>query len=370
MKSSATKEVVLSCKNVWKVYGQSPDKFFSKKNGNLPNSKEVIDEIRATSHVTAAANVSFDLHKGEIFVVMGLSGSGKSTLVRCLSRLVEATAGEVLIEGTDLLSLSKKELIDIRRHKMGMVFQAFGLLPHLNVIENIAFPLKLQGVPEKERLERAQRVIDLVELNGREYNFPDQLSGGQQQRVGIARSLAVEPDIWFLDEPFSALDPLIRRQMQDEFLRIQQVLHKSIVFITHDFLEALRIADRIMIMKDGEVIQIGTPLELILNPADDYVFEFTCDVPWERILHAEDVIRPIEARDKDVKGRVARDTSVEDLLPYLAEHEDGVLVEDEDGRVLGLATARGVVKALATGSEDRQVVREISSESDAMEQTS
>lgn len=367
MNSSATKEVVLSCKNVWKVYGPSPDKFFSKKNGALTNPDEVIGEIRGSNHVTAAANVSFDLYRGEIFVVMGLSGSGKSTMVRCLSRLIEPTAGEVLIEGTDLLSLSKKELIDIRRHKMGMVFQAFGLLPHLNVIENIAFPLKLQGIPEKERLERAQRVIDLVELNGREYNFPDQLSGGQQQRVGIARSLAVEPDIWFLDEPFSALDPLIRRQMQDEFLRIQQVLHKSIVFITHDFLEALRIADRIMIMKDGEVVQIGTPLDLIMNPADDYVFEFTCDVPWERILHAEDVMRPLEERDKVVKGRVARDTSVEDLLPYLAEQEDGVLVEDEDGQVLGVATARGVVKALATGSEDRQVVREIASESDTAE---
>ncbi|QIE48196.1 betaine/proline/choline family ABC transporter ATP-binding protein (plasmid) [Pseudohalocynthiibacter aestuariivivens] len=362
MKFSSTKEVVLSCRNVWKIYGPNPDKFFTRKCGKLSDPDETIAEIRSENHITAAANVSFDLHRGEIFVIMGLSGSGKSTVVRCLSRLVEPTAGAVLIEGHDLLSLSKKELIDIRRNKMGMVFQAFGLLPHLNVIENIAFPLKLQGISEKERFERARRVIDLVELNGREHNFPDQLSGGQQQRVGIARSLAVEPDIWFLDEPFSALDPLIRRQMQDEFLRIQQVLHKSIVFITHDFLEALRIADRIMIMKDGEVVQIGTPLDLILNPADDYVFEFTSDVPWERILHAEDVMRPIEDRDKIVKGRVAHNTSVEDLLPYLAEHEDGVLVEDENGLVLGVATARGVVKALATGSEDRQVVREVSTD--------
>lgn len=229
------------------------------------------------------AGVSFDVHAGEIFVIMGLSGSGKSTIVRCLSRLVEPSAGEILLEGSDLLKLSNKELIEIRRHKMGMVFQGFGLMPHLNVLENIAFPLKLQGVKLSERNARAKRVIELVSLDGREYSFPDQLSGGQQQRVGIARSLAVEPDVWFLDEPFSALDPLIRRQMQDEFLRIHEVLNKSIVFITHDFQEALRIADRIAIMKDGQIVQVGTPLELIMKPADAYVRVFTMDVPWESI---------------------------------------------------------------------------------------
>ena len=358
MKAKHSDEVVLACRNVWKVYGTRPDSFFSDRSGAVADPDAKLAEIRDSGHVPAAANVSFDLHKGEIFVVMGLSGSGKSTVVRCLSRLVEPTAGEVILEGRDLLKLSDRELIDVRRHKMGMVFQAFGLMPHLNVIENIAFPLKLQGVGEAERLERAQRVIDLVELGGREYNFPDQLSGGQQQRVGIARSLAVEPDVWFLDEPFSALDPLIRRQMQDEFLRIQEVLHKSIVFITHDFLEALRIADRIMIMKDGQVVQIGTPLELILSPADDYVFEFTSDVPWERILRAESVCRPLRDSDQAITGRVSGDTSVEDLLPYLARHEDGVLVEDTAGKVTGVATAQGVIRALATGADDREVVRE------------
>ena len=195
---------------------------------------------------------------------MGLSGSGKSTIVRCLSRLVEPSAGEILLDNEDLLKKSPQELTEIRRHKMGMVFQSFGLIPHLNVIDNIAFPLRIQQVEKHLRYERAKRVIELVGLDGREENFPSELSGGQQQRVGIARSLVVEPDVWFLDEPFSALDPLIRRQMQDEFMKIQSVLNKSIVFITHDFVEALRIADRMAIMRDGHIVQFGTPIDLSL----------------------------------------------------------------------------------------------------------
>ena len=193
---------------------------------------------------------------------MGLSGSGKSTLVRCLARLIEPTAGEVMFAGRDLLGASPHELIELRRHKMGMVFQHFALLPHLTVLDNVAFPLEIQGVARKEREARAREMTTLVGLKGREHNLPHELSGGQQQRVGIARSLAIDPDIWFLDEPFSALDPLIRREMQNEFLRLQSVLQKTIVFITHDFDEAIRLADRIAIMQDGRIVQIGTPEEL------------------------------------------------------------------------------------------------------------
>ncbi len=350
--ASGSKTVKVSCRNVWKVYGEAPGQFFSAGSGSVGDADAHAAKIRETGHIVAAANVSFDVHVGEIFVIMGLSGSGKSTMVRCLSRLVEPTAGEILLDGEDLLKKSPTELIDIRRHKMGMVFQSFGLLPHLNVFDNIAFPLKLQGMGLTERRERASRVIELVGLEGREASYPRQLSGGQQQRVGIARSLAVEPELWFLDEPFSALDPLIRRQMQDEFLRIQNQLHKSIVFITHDFLEALRIADRMAIMRDGAVVQIGTPADLIMNPADDYVKEFTGDVPIARVLTASTVV------DKTKKAtarmpRVAADTSVETLLPQLADHKSGIAVENASGKVIGVATAQNVVNALASEAAKR-----------------
>jgi glycine betaine/proline transport system ATP-binding protein len=215
--------------------------------------------------------------RGEIFIIMGLSGSGKSTALRCLSRLVEPTAGEILIDGEDFTAKSPRELIDFRRHKMGMVFQNFGLMPHLTVLENIAFPLRVRGIDPAERNERARDMMRLVELDGRENAYPRQLSGGQQQRVGIARSLAGDPDIWFLDEPFSALDPLIRRQMQNQFLHLQSALHKTIIFVTHDISEAVRLADRIAIMKGGEIVQIGTPREILDNPANAYVGEFTRD---------------------------------------------------------------------------------------------
>ncbi|MEM7196371.1 MAG: betaine/proline/choline family ABC transporter ATP-binding protein [Pseudomonadota bacterium] len=294
----------------------------------------------------AAVDVSFDVHSGEIFVIMGLSGSGKSTVVRCLSRLVEPTYGEILLDGEDLLQKSDKELIDIRRHKIGMVFQNFGLMPHLSVYDNIAFPLSLQGVPRSDQIEKVSRVIDLVGLEGRENSYPRQLSGGQQQRVGIARSLAVEPELWLLDEPFSALDPLIRRQMQDEFLRIQTTLKKSIVFITHDFLEALKIADRMMIMRDGRVIQIGTPAELIVNPADDYVAEFTNDVPMVRVLTAADVIDPDQTVN-EAMPRQQSDDSVETLLPLLASSKEGIAVFNGD-TALGVVTSNSVIKALAS----------------------
>ncbi len=338
-------EIKISCRNVWKVYGEDPSRFFTNKIGSVENPQNLRQRLKDGGYIGAACDVSFDVYAGEIFIIMGLSGSGKSTMVRCISRLVEPTAGEVLMDGQDLLKLNDDELIQFRRHKMGMVFQNFGLLPHLTVLENICFPLKVQGIDLKKREARAMEVIHLVGLEGREDSFPRQLSGGQQQRVGIARSLAVEPEIWFLDEPFSALDPLIRRQMQDEFLRLQKMLHKTIVFITHDFLEALRLADRIAIMKDGAVIQIGTPAQLVLHPEDDYVAEFTKDVPRVRIITAGEIANTSIKTD-GISERIDASATLEQIMPIFNNHPNGVVVQRE-GVDVGVVTPQLVVGALA-----------------------
>ena len=275
----------LICKNVWKLYGDKPKDFLKKYNNN-PDQ----DTIKQNGYIQAIRNASLEVFENEILVIMGLSGSGKSTLVRCMSRLVDPTIGEIFFENIDMGKLSKKELIEIRRHKMGMVFQHFALFPHRTVIENIAFPLEVQGINKRDREESAFEIIDLVGLKGRENYFPKELSGGQQQRVGIGRSLAVKPELWFLDEPFSALDPLIRKEMQNEFLKIQSTLKKTIIFITHDFDEAIKLADRIIIMNEGRIVQIGSPEDLIMKPADDYVKEFTEDLPRERLLSVKSIM--------------------------------------------------------------------------------
>lgn len=272
---------VIACRSLWKLFGDAPDAWLAAQGGN-PSHGDVI----SAGFVPAVRDVSLDIARGEMLVIMGLSGSGKSTLVRCLSRLIESTAGDIIVDGQDLRALDERGLIELRRRKMGMVFQNFALLPHRTVLDNVAYPLEMRGQDRHDRRERALEVIQLVGLEGREDHFPRELSGGQQQRVGIARSLAIEPDIWFLDEPFSALDPLIRRDMQDEFLRLQDMLGKTIVFITHDFDEALRLADRIAIMKDGAVEQVDTPDRIVLNPATDYVRRFTEDIDRARVVHA------------------------------------------------------------------------------------
>jgi len=272
---------VISCQNAWKLFGPDPAKFIGSVTPDMS-----FDDIRAKGYIAGVRDVSVDVHRGEMLVIMGLSGSGKSTLVRCFSRLHDITGGTIKVEGQDIMALSEKDLIDLRRSKMGMVFQSFGLLPHRTVLENVAFPLEMRGQDKHTRRERALEVVKLVGLEGREDYFPRELSGGQQQRVGIARSLAIEPDIWFLDEPFSALDPLIRKEMQDEFLRLQQLLNKTIVFITHDFDEALRLADRIAIMKDGAIEQCDTPDQIVLHPATEYVRKFTEDVDKARVVRA------------------------------------------------------------------------------------
>ena len=274
------------CKGLWKIFGANPTNILKEVDPTW--SRTEVQE--KTGHVIAVKDVSFQVERGETFVVMGLSGSGKSTLVRCISRLIEPTQGEVLVDGVDTVSIPEKELIELRRHKLSMVFQHFGLLPHRRVVENIAYGLEVRGMPRDERLKKAGEVLESVGLSGWGDNYPRELSGGMQQRVGLARALAVDPEIMLFDEPFSALDPLIRREMQDELLRLQSVVRKTMVFITHDFLEAIKMGDHIAIMKDGEFVQIGTPEEIVANPVDDYVRDFSEDVPRHKVLTVNSIM--------------------------------------------------------------------------------
>ena len=332
--------VKLACERVWKLFGPEPERFLAA------HPEPAAADLARAGLIGAVRDVSLEIRTGEIFVIMGLSGSGKSTLVRCMSRLVEPSAGRILFEGEDLLRVPEARLIEIRRHKMGMVFQHFALLPHLTVLGNVAFPLEIQGVDRARRERRALEMIELVGLKGRERYYPRELSGGQQQRVGIARSLAVEPEIWFLDEPFSALDPLIRREMQDEFLRLQSVLHKTIAFITHDFDEAIRLADRIAIMQDGRVIQIGTPEELATAPATPYVAEFTREIPRAKVLSVRAIMTPAAGMN-GFAGEVAATTKVEAVARRVIEAGRPFAVTDERGELIGQIDQRAVLEVLA-----------------------
>jgi glycine betaine/proline transport system ATP-binding protein len=267
--------------------------------------------------------------------------------VRCLSRLVEPTAGEIVFNGENLLAANEARMVEIRRHQMGMVFQHFALLPHLDVLGNVAFPLEVQGMARPEREKRARAMIDLVGLSGRERSYPRQLSGGQQQRVGIARSLAVEPELWFLDEPFSALDPLIRREMQDEFIRLQSALKKTIVFITHDFDEAIRLADRIAIMKDGEIVQAGTPEEIVLNPATGYVAEFTRDVAKAKVVKVGSLMKPAIGRLP--KEAIAARATVAEAAQAFFGGARKLRVNGPNGQVVGVLDRDDVVAVMLKG---------------------
>ncbi|MEM9270419.1 MAG: betaine/proline/choline family ABC transporter ATP-binding protein, partial [Pseudomonadota bacterium] len=325
--------------------GASPETFLK---GLTPDTSA--EEILAAGYVPAVRDVSLDIARGEMRVVMGLSGSGKSTLVRCMSRLVEITGGSVEIDGADIGALAERDLINLRRSKMGMVFQSFGLLPNRTVLDNVAFPLEMRGQDRHARRARALEVIELVGLSGREEYFPRELSGGQQQRVGIARSLAIEPDIWFLDEPFSALDPLIRREMQDEFLRLQDMLGKTIVFITHDFDEAIRLADRIAIMKDGAVEQCDTPDRIVLNPATEYVAKFTEEIDKARVVHAHGLAKPLNGAEP-TGAPVSGDMTVQQMARMLVNETREILpVAGKDGQVIGVLSRQEALDVLL-GSE-------------------
>jgi len=338
---------VIKCESVYKIFGAGAKKMLQDVSGNVDAKT-----FQEAGCIVGVNNASFEVSKGELLVVMGLSGSGKSTLLRCISRLTDATAGKIYIEGQDLLSLKNKELIELRRNKMGMVFQSFALLPHKTVLENIAFPLQIKGMKTEDSISKAMDMVKLVGLEGRENYFPRELSGGQQQRVGIARSLAVEPDIWFLDEPFSALDPLIRKEMQDEFLRLQGKLQKTIMFITHDFDEALRLADRIAIMKDGIIEQLDTPAKIVLNPATEYVRKFTEEVPREKVLKIEAVMDPVDDAKNLSDLKVSKDAIIETVAEKILSQEKPVTVIDSNKKVIGTVKPSKVIHTVFGGRKE------------------
>jgi glycine betaine/proline transport system ATP-binding protein len=334
-------EVILETKGLWKVFGENPERLL--KSDLKDESKEKIQE--ETGLVVGLRDISFEVRKGEIFVLMGLSGSGKSTLIRNLIRLVDPTAGEIHIAGKEICSLDKKELMEFRRRSTAMVFQAFGLLPHNTVLENAAYGLKIRGMPLAERMKVAQEAVETVGLAGWEDYLPSSLSGGMQQRVGLARALAADPDIMLLDEPFSGLDPLIRREMQDELIQLQSELHKTMIFVTHDLQEALKIADRIAIMQDGRIIQIGTPEEIISEPGSDYVQEFVRDAYPATVLTAGTIMEDNEPEIHSWQGPKVVHTLIH------RSKRDFAFIKDKQNRAIGFLTHRALEKLIRTGGD-------------------
>ena len=336
------------CSNIWKIFGNDEKKILENLDPNLTR-----DEVQEkTGHVVAVKDVSFSIQKGETFVVMGLSGSGKSTLVRCLTRLIEPTSGSVIIDDTDVTKISRNSLLDLRRNKMSMVFQHFGLFPHRTVLENISYGLEIRGEKKQDRLDKAMESLNLVGLKGWHNNYPRELSGGMQQRVGLARAMAVEPEILIFDEPFSALDPLIRREMQDELLDIQKKLQRTMVFITHDFLEAIKMGDHIAIMKDGEISQVGTPEEIVANPVDQYVKDFCEDVPKYKVLSAGKVMRK-ECCDEsknlflDKTKCIDENAKIESLIDQICEDDTAYpIISTNSGELVGEIDRTIVMKSM------------------------
>lgn len=341
---------VFSVNNLWKVFGPKADR--------VPGDPELaaLDaaELRRRTGCTAAVrDVSFDVRKGEVFVVMGLSGSGKSTLVRCLTRLIEPTSGEITMDGEDVLSMNTARLRELRRHRAAMVFQHFGLLPHRSVVDNVAYGLEIQGMDRAQRRARAAEFIAKVGLDGLENRRPGQLSGGQQQRVGLARALAVDPEVLLFDEPFSALDPLIRRDMQEEVVRLHREEGRTMVFITHDLNEALKLGDRIALMRDGMIVQLGTPEEIVGSPADDYVRDFVRDVPREQVMTVRAAMRPADGEEGVCGPALTPGTTVSEAIEAVVRSGETARVVD-DGRCLGVvdhACLLGVVAGIPAEKE-------------------
>lgn len=335
-------EAALRVEGLWKIFGDRADTIIGSPDADLPRP-----ELKAkTGCVAAVKDVSFEVAPGEVFVVMGLSGSGKSTLVRCLTRLVEPTAGTVIFEGTDITRASDAQLRELRRRTVSMVFQHFGLLPHRSVIDNVGYGLEVRGIKKAERRAKAQEVVDLVGLTGYEKSYPDQLSGGMQQRVGLARALANDPAMLLFDEPFSALDPLIRRDMQNEVVRLQAEVQKTAVFITHDLSEALKLGDRILIMRDGEVVQIGTPAQIVAHPADDYVRDFVSDVPRAHVLTLEYVMRDPTPDDSLEGPAMGPDTIVQQAARAVLDSAHPVQVV-RDGTLVGIVDDEAILSVVA-----------------------
>lgn len=342
--TSLSDEVSVEVNGLWKIFGDNPRAILDSPEKRAATKETILEE---SGNVVAVRDVSFKVHKGELFVIMGLSGSGKSTLIRCVLRLIEPTAGKITIEGEDICTYNDEKLINLRRHTTGMIFQHFGLFPHRTVLDNAAYGLKVRGIGKEERYARAAEVLERVGLKGWENYLPSALSGGMQQRVGIARALANDPDILLMDEPFSGLDPLIRRQMQDEFVSLQSEMHKTILFVTHDLDEALKLGDHIAIMKDGQIIQIGTPEEVITEPSDTYVAEFVQDASPAKVVTASTIMEePNVILYEWQSPKVA-------MHLLQSKHIREAFLVNRSGELLGLVTA-GKLAALS-GQEGRSI---------------
>lgn len=353
MSGKVTDETVVQIENVWKVFGENADVAMQAILDEGLSKSEVLERFNA---VVGVADVSLDVKRGEIFCVMGLSGSGKSTLVRHFNRLLEPTSGKILIEGIDVMALQAKALQDFRNHKISMVFQNFALLPHRSVLDNVAMPLEIRNVNKNERLRQAQSILKIVELDAWGNKFAHELSGGMQQRVGLARALAADPDVLLMDEPFSALDPLIRRQLQDEFIKLSAVMNKTTIFITHDLDEAVRIGDRIAIMRDGRIVQIGTAEDIVMHPADDYVADFVAGISRLKVVRAHAVMQSLETYTSEIgeiptdAPRVAEDESLSTLI-HLAIDADAPIIVQDGGADVGVVTRSDILRTVIEGTE-------------------
>jgi len=344
----------IEIKNVWKIFGNNSKEALNAIQNELISKQEALEKYNS---VIGVSDVSFNVKKGEIFCVMGLSGSGKSTLVRHINRLLEPTSGQILIDNEDVMKFDAKSLQDLRNKKIGMVFQNFALMPHRSVLDNIAMPLEIRGISKNDRLDTANKILDIVELQGWGNKFAHELSGGMQQRVGLARALAADPDVLLMDEPFSALDPLIRRQLQAEFIKLSKQMKKTTVFITHDLDEAVRVGHRIAIMRDGKVIQIGTPEEIVMKPADNYVADFVKGISRLKIVQAKSIMQPVEKFEKEFGsiGKNLESVHENDLLNKLIEKSsiknEPILVINNENKNIGVITQADLLKAVVEGND-------------------
>ena len=348
-------ETAIQIQNVWKIFGNNSKEALNAIQNKKISKQEALEKYNS---VIGVSNVSFDVNKGEIFCVMGLSGSGKSTLVRHINRLLEPTSGKILINNQDVMQFDKDSLQELRNKKIGMVFQNFALMPHRSVLDNIAMPLEIRGVSKNDRLDAANKILNIVELQGWGNKYAHELSGGMQQRVGLARALAADPEFLLMDEPFSALDPLIRRQLQSEFIKLSKQMKKTTVFITHDLDEAVRVGHRIAIMRDGTVVQIGTPEEIVVNPADEYVADFVKGISRLKVVQAKTIMQPV----KDYENKFgpldneSETVSENDVLSKLIEtsisKDKPIIVSDKNNQKIGVISQSDLLKAVVEGNDN------------------
>ena len=347
-------EAAIQIQNVWKIFGNTSQDALDAIQNKKISKQEALEKYNS---VIGVSNVSFDVKKGEIFCVMGLSGSGKSTLVRHINRLLEPTSGKILINNQDVMQFNKENLQELRNKKIGMVFQNFALMPHRSVLDNIAMPLEIRGVSKNDRLDAANNILNIVELQGWGNKYAHELSGGMQQRVGFARALAADPEFLLMDEPFSALDPLIRRQLQSEFIKLSKQMKKTTVFITHDLDEAVRVGHRIAIMRDGEVVQIGTPEEIVVNPSDEYVADFVKGISRLKVVQAKTIMQSIEEYKKTFGDNLSNNERVNenDILSKLIEtsvsEDKPIIVTNNDNLEVGIITQSDLLKAVVEGND-------------------